>query len=282
MGAALPDAGAREGDVGDLHLRRDRRRGSAEGDPQGRPGGGAVVHASVIDGFRSNAVPARHRASGSPRGRGDATAGPRIVPLPDPSHRADNLTWQTLQPRETRWRSLSQRPAIAWFTGLSGAGKSSIANAVDRSLTEAGRHAMVLDGDNLRHGLNRDLGFTAADRAENIRRAAETARLMAEAGLVVIVSLISPFRAERATARQIAGDIPFLEVFIDTSLAVCEARDPKGLYDRARAGTIPNFTGISAPYEAPLDPDMTLVTDGLSVAESSRTLIAELMRLSAG
>jgi adenylylsulfate kinase len=165
---------------------------------------------------------------------------------------------------------------------LSGAGKSSIANAVDRSLTEAGRHAMVLDGDNLRHGLNRDLGFTAADRAENIRRAAETARLMAEAGLVVIVSLISPFRAERATARQIAGDIPFLEVFIDTSLAVCEARDPKGLYDRARAGTIPNFTGISAPYEAPLDPDMTLVTDGLSVAESSRTLIAELMRLSAG
>ena len=208
--------------------------------------------------------------------------------MPDPSNpaaapirRADNLTWQTLQPRETRWRSLNQRPAIAWFTGLSGAGKSSIANAVDRALTEAGRHAMVLDGDNLRHGLNRDLGFTASDRAENIRRAAETARLMAEAGLVVIVSLISPFRAERETARRIAGDIPFLEVFIDTSLAVCEARDPKGLYDRARAGAIPHFTGISAPYEAPLAPDLTLATDGLSVSDSAKTLIASLMRLSA-
>ncbi|GJD44645.1 putative adenylyl-sulfate kinase [Methylobacterium cerastii] len=199
----------------------------------------------------------------------------------DPTRRSDNLTWQTLQPHETRWRSLNQRPAIAWFTGLSGAGKSSIANAVDRALTEAGRHAMVLDGDNLRHGLNRDLGFTASDRVENIRRAAETARLMAEAGLVVIVSLISPFRAERETARQIAGDIPFLEVFIDTSLAVCEARDPKGLYDRARTGAIPNFTGISAPYEAPLAPDLTLATDGLSVAASAEPLIAELMRLSA-
>ena len=208
--------------------------------------------------------------------------------MPDPSHRprtltrhSDNLTWQTLQPRESRWRGLSQRPAVAWFTGLSGAGKSSIANVVDRSLTEAGRHTMVLDGDNLRHGLNRDLGFTASDRIENIRRAAETARLMAEAGLVVIVSLISPFREERAAARRIAGDIPFLEVFIDTSLAVCEARDPKGLYDKARAGSIPNFTGISAPYEAPLNPDMTLATDGLSVAASAEPLIAELMRLSA-
>lgn len=208
--------------------------------------------------------------------------------MPDPSYRphtltlhSDNLTWQTLQPRESRWRGLNQRPAVAWFTGLSGAGKSSIANVVDRALTEAGRHTMVLDGDNLRHGLNRDLGFTASDRIENIRRAAETARLMAEAGLVVIVSLISPFREERAAARRIAGDIPFLEVFIDTSLAVCEARDPKGLYDRARAGSIANFTGISAPYEAPLNPDMTLATDGLSVAASAEPLIAELMRLSA-
>ncbi|TXM91358.1 adenylyl-sulfate kinase [Methylobacterium sp. WL116] len=194
------------------------------------------------------------------------------------SHHALNIVWQTLQPRETRWRSLSQRPAIAWFTGLSGAGKSSIANAVDRSLTEAGRHAMVLDGDNLRHGLNRDLGFTAADRAENIRRAAETARLMAEAGLVVIVSLISPFRAERATARQIAGDIPFLEVFIDTSLAVCEARDPKGLYDRARAGEIPNFTGISAPYEAPDAPDLVIGTEGVSIEASASLLVPALLR----
>ncbi|WP_375455550.1 adenylyl-sulfate kinase [uncultured Methylobacterium sp.] len=201
--------------------------------------------------------------------------------MPHSPRRSENLTWQVLQPRETRWRSLNQRPVIAWFTGLSGAGKSSIANAVDRSLTGAGRHGMVLDGDNLRHGLNRDLGFSPADRAENIRRSAETARLMAEAGLVVIVSLISPFREERAAARRIAGDIPFLEVFIDTSLELCEARDPKGLYDRARAGTIPDFTGISAPYEAPLAPDLTLATDGRSVADSAALLIAELMRLSA-
>ena len=194
---------------------------------------------------------------------------------------SDNLTWQVLQPREARWRSLGQRPVIAWFTGLSGAGKSSIANVVDRALTAQGRHAMVLDGDNLRHGLNRDLGFTAADRVENVRRAAETARLMAEAGLVVIVSLISPFRAERAEARRIAGDIPFLEVFIDTSLALCEARDPKGLYDRARAGVIPNFTGISAPYEAPDAADVTVPTQGRSVADSAAILIPSLLRLSA-
>lgn len=195
--------------------------------------------------------------------------------------RSDNLTWHTLQPREERWRALGQRPAIAWFTGFSGAGKSSIANAADRALTEAGRRTMVLDGDNLRHGLNRDLGFSAADRAENIRRAAETARLMAEAGLVVVVSLISPFREERAMARRIAGDIPFLEVFIDTPLAVCEARDPKGLYDRARAGKIPDFTGISAPYEAPEAPDLVIRTQGLTVEDSAAALIPPLLRLSA-
>lgn len=193
-----------------------------------------------------------------------------------------NLTWQPLQPRERRWARMGQRPAIAWLTGLSGAGKSTIADVVDRALTEAGRSSMVLDGDNLRQGLNRDLGFTAADRAENIRRAAETARLMAEAGLVVIVSLISPFRAEREAARTIAGDIPFLEVFIDTPLSVCEARDPKGLYDRARAGKIPNFTGISAPYEAPTAPDLSLATRGRAVAESAQPLIEKLLRLSVG
>ena len=192
-----------------------------------------------------------------------------------------NLTWHTLQPRENRWACLGQRPAIAWFTGLSGAGKSSIANAVDRALTAQGRHAMVLDGDNLRHGLNSDLGFGSADRAENIRRAAETARLMAETGLITIVSLISPFRAERAAARLIAGDIPFLEIFIDTPLAICEARDPKGLYDRARAGKIPDFTGISAPYEAPEAPDLTITTQGCSVADSAASLIPALLGLRA-
>lgn len=189
--------------------------------------------------------------------------------------------WQSLQPRERRWARLRQRAAIAWLTGLSGAGKSTIADAVDRGLTEADRSSMVLDGDNLRQGLNRDLGFTAEERAENIRRAAEVARLMADAGLVVIVSLISPFRAERAAARAIAGDIPFLEVFIDTPLAICEARDPKGLYDRARAGKIPNFTGISAPYEVPDAPDLTLKTTTISVAQTALPLIEAMLLLSA-
>jgi adenylyl-sulfate kinase len=191
-----------------------------------------------------------------------------------------NLTWHTLLPREKRWLALGQRPAIAWFTGLSGAGKSSIANAVDRALIQAGRHTMVLDGDNLRHGLSNDLGFSDADRIENIRRAAETARLMAEAGLVVIVSLISPFRQERAMARGILGDVPFLEIFIDTPLQVCEARDPKGLYHRARAGEISNFTGISASYEVPEAPDVVVQTEGCTIQKSATSLISKLMWLS--
>ncbi len=202
---------------------------------------------------------------------------------PQPSIRkmlARNVVRQDLQPREIRWHLMGQRPAIAWLTGLSGAGKSTIANIADRTLTETGHNTMVLDGDNLRLGLNRDLGFTAEDRVENIRRAAETARLMAEAGLVVIVSLISPFRAERAAARAIAGDIPFLEVFINTPLSVCESRDPKGLYDRARAGKIPNFTGISAPYECPDNPDLVIETRNITVEQSSSALIAKLTQIS--
>ena len=191
-----------------------------------------------------------------------------------------NLTWQQLQPREHRWRVLGQRPVIAWLTGLSGAGKSTIASQVDRALTRAGRATMVLDGDNLRHGLNSDLHFTESDRAENVRRAAETGKLMADAGLITIVSLISPSRAEREAARIIAGDIAFLEVFVDTPLRICEARDPKGLYGRARSGAIPNFTGISAPYEAPLKPDLTLATAGETIATSAQPLIDMLMRLS--
>lgn len=185
-----------------------------------------------------------------------------------------------MQPREQRWQAIGQRPVVAWLTGLSGAGKSSIANAVDRSLTGAGRAVMVLDGDNLRHGLNSDLGFEARDRAENVRRAAETAKLMAEAGLITIVSLISPFEAEREAARAIVGDVPFLEVFVDTPLAVCEARDCKGLYSRARAGEIPNFTGISAPYETPCAPDLTLTTSGQGVSTSAHLLFDMLMHLS--
>lgn len=192
-----------------------------------------------------------------------------------------NITWHDLQPREIRWRTLHQRPAIAWLTGLSGSGKSSIGNVVDRQLTAQGRHSMFLDGDNLRHGLSRDLGFSTEDRDENIRRAAEVARLMAEAGLVVLVSLISPMRAGRVAARRIAGDIPFIEAFVDTPLSICESRDPKGLYSKARSGLIPEFTGISSPYEPPDAPDLRLLTEARSPLESGQPLLATLMTLTA-
>jgi bifunctional enzyme CysN/CysC len=173
--------------------------------------------------------------------------------------RAQNLTYQSFDVnRHVRAEMKGQVPAIIWFTGLSGSGKSTIANLIEKRLTAEGRHAYILDGDNVRHGLSKDLGFTDAARVENIRRVAEVARLMADAGLIVICSFISPFRSERRLAREIAGDIQFTEVYVDTPLAVCEARDPKGLYARARRGEIQNFTGVSSPYEAPERPDVLL------------------------
>ena len=155
-----------------------------------------------------------------------------------------------------------QRPAVLWFTGLPGAGKSTIANQVEQKLVALGNHTMLLDGDNVRHGLNRDLGFTDVDRVENIRRLGEVAKLMADAGLIVICAFISPFRADRQMAREIAGSHDFVEVFIDTPLEECIRRDPKGLYAKAQAGEIPNFTGLDSPYEAPEAPEVTLATIG--------------------
>lgn len=162
--------------------------------------------------------------------------------------------------RDARAEVKKQRPCVIWMTGLSGAGKSTIANLTEQSLHNLGHHTMVLDGDNVRRGLNRDLGFSESDRAENIRRVAEVAKLMTDAGLIVIVSFISPFRAERSMARDIIGDDFFVEVFIDTPLEIAESRDVKGLYKKARAGEIPNFTGIGSPYEAPEGADLTLKT----------------------
>src|SRR5262249_40679744 len=152
----------------------------------------------------------------------------------------------------------SQQPVVVWFTGLSGSGKSTIANIVERKLHQAGRHTYLLDGDNVRHGLNRDLGFTDADRVENIRRVAEVAALMVDAGLIVLVSFISPFRAERNMARERVAAGEFVEVYVDTPLDVAETRDVKGLYRKARAGELANFTGIDSPYEAPEDPEVRL------------------------
>ena len=173
--------------------------------------------------------------------------------------RAQNLSYQSFDVNRTvRARMKGQDPTIVWFTGLSGSGKSTIANLIEKRLTSEGRHCYILDGDNVRHGLNKDLGFTDEARVENIRRVAEVARLMADAGLIVLCSFISPFRNERRLAREVAGDIAFKEVYVATPLEVVEARDPKGLYKRARAGEIANFTGVSSPYEAPENPDIVL------------------------
>lgn len=174
---------------------------------------------------------------------------------------------------EARAAQKGQKPAVLWFTGLSGAGKSTIANEVERQLFALGRHSYLLDGDNVRHGLNRDLGFTDADRVENIRRVAELARLMVDAGLIVLTAFISPFRAERIQARQLIGDERFFEVFVDTPLDIAEQRDVKGLYKKARAGELKNFTGIDSPYEIPASPALTVSTaDETAVASATRVV----------
>ena len=168
--------------------------------------------------------------------------------------------------------------ATVWFTGLSGSGKSTVAVEVERLLVGAGRPAYLLDGDNLRQGLNGDLGFTADDRAENVRRVGEVARLFADAGVVALVPVISPYVADRARVREIhhLAGLPFVEVFVDTPLEVCESRDPKGLYAKARRGEIKGFTGIDAPYEAPVSPEVTLSTDTSSLEESVAQILAAL------
>jgi len=192
--------------------------------------------------------------------------------------RDSNVHWQQLDvDRVARARIKGQIPRCLWFTGLSGAGKSTIANLVERRLVADGFHTILLDGDNVRHGLNRDLGFTDADRVENIRRVAEVAKLMMDAGLVVLVSFISPFRAERRLARDLIGDGEFMEVFVDAPLEVCEGRDVKGLYAKARAGKIANFTGIGSPYEPPESPEIHLHSDRESAADSATRVVKLLV-----
>ncbi|GAA0541961.1 bifunctional enzyme CysN/CysC [Rhizomicrobium palustre] len=188
--------------------------------------------------------------------------------------RATNVHWQALDVNKDARAGLKhQKPAVLWFTGLSGSGKSTIANLVERQLHAEGRHTYILDGDNVRHGLNRDLGFTDADRVENIRRVAEAAKLFVEAGLIVLVSFISPFKSERRMARELLGPGEFIEVFVDTPLEVCMQRDVKGLYAKAKAGQIKNFTGIDSPYERPEQPELTLTTVAADpAAEASRIL----------
>ena len=189
-------------------------------------------------------------------------------------HRSENIHWQKMDvSKESRAKQKSQVPKIIWFTGLSGSGKSSIANILEKKLQGLGKHTITLDGDNMRHGLNRDLGFTAADRVENIRRVGEVAKLMVNSGLICITSFISPFESERKMARSLVTENEFIEVFIDTPLSVCEERDVKGLYAKARSGQIPNFTGISSPYESPQNPEITIDTTKLSPEDAANQIL---------
>jgi bifunctional enzyme CysN/CysC len=198
---------------------------------------------------------------------------------PDTPRASPNVVWhESAFSRADRWAALGLRGATVWFTGWSGSGKSTIANELERLLVAAGQPAYVLDGDNLRHGLNADLGFAAADRDENVRRVAEVARLFADAGLVALVPLISPYREARERARRahdVAG-LPFVEVFVDTPIEICESRDPKGLYRKARAGEITGFTGIDDPYEPPVDPELVLRPDAGDAATLAAQVFARL------
>jgi len=193
--------------------------------------------------------------------------------------RASNLHWQALTVgREQRAAVKEQLAAVLWFTGLSGAGKSTIADLAEKKLLVFGRHTMLLDGDNVRHGLNRDLGFTDADRVENIRRVGEVAKLMTEAGLIVLCSFISPFRAERRMVRELTAPTAFLEIFVDTPLDECIRRDPKGLYAKAKAGRIPHFTGLDSPYETPEEPELRVTTMGTTPESVVEHILDELRR----
>ncbi len=192
-------------------------------------------------------------------------------------YRAENIHWQTVDVNKHARAGLNrQKACVLWFTGLSGAGKSAIANLVEKQLFAQGRRTYLLDGDNLRHGLSRDLGFTDADRVENIRRVAEVAKLMVDAGLIVLASFISPFRAERALARQLLEAGEFLEIYVSTPLEVAERRDPKGLYKKARAGHIKNFTGISSPYEPPENPDIVIDTTRMTQEDAAAAILKVL------
>ncbi|WP_309663030.1 sulfate adenylyltransferase subunit CysN [Sphingomonas sp.] len=193
--------------------------------------------------------------------------------------RAINIHRQHLDiSREVHARIKGQQPAVLWFTGLSGAGKSTIANLVEKKLVALGRHTFLLDGDNVRHGLNRDLGFTETDRIENIRRVGEVARLMADAGLIVLTAFISPFRAEREMVRAMLGEDEFIEIYIDTPLAEAEKRDAKGLYAKARAGELANFTGIDSPYEPPEEPEIHIDTLRLSAEQAANAIVEKLLK----
>lgn len=194
--------------------------------------------------------------------------------------KATNITWHHADiTKEDRERLNGHKAVVIWFTGLSGSGKSTLAHAVENQLFERGCRTFVLDGDNIRHGLNKDLGFSPEDREENIRRIGEVANLFTQAGVIAMTAFISPYRADRDKARAIAGEGNFIEVYVKCDLAICEERDPKGLYKKARAGQIPEFTGVSAPYEEPLAPELIVDTGVTDLEESARQVVDKLREL---
>jgi adenylylsulfate kinase len=188
-----------------------------------------------------------------------------------------DIVWHLHQiTKDDRAKKNQQRPCVLWFTGLSGSGKSTIASAVEQKLFELGHHTYLLDGDNVRHGLNKDLGFSDQDRVENIRRIGELAKLMTDAGLLILTAFISPFKADRKIVRDLVQAHEFIEIFMDTPLEECEHRDPKGLYKKARKGEITNFTGIDSEYEIPMQPEITIDTVNLSIEECAEQIVSYL------
>jgi bifunctional enzyme CysN/CysC len=226
---------------------------------------------------------ANKRAAGTRSSRETEIDAPDMTPSDNPPQggreHSPNVRWQrTALTRTQRWESLGHSGATIWFTGLPAAGKSTIAAALEERLVTAGRPAFMLDGDNLRHGLNGDLGFNEAARSENVRRTAHVARLLAESGTLAIVSLVSPYTQDREAAASLHADadLPFLEIFVDAPLQLCEQRDPKGLYARARAGKLAGLTGVDAPYETPMKPDLTLHSGDESVENAVERVIEAL------
>ncbi|MGY2575686.1 adenylyl-sulfate kinase [Vibrio sp. C8] len=193
---------------------------------------------------------------------------------------SDDIVWHnTTVTHQDRVELKQQQPVVLWFTGLSGSGKSTVANAVESKLLSLGKHSYLLDGDNVRHGLNKDLGFSDADRIENIRRIGEVAKLFVDSGAIVLTAFISPFISDRQQARELLEEKQFLEVFIDTPLEICEQRDPKGLYKKARKGEIKNFTGIDSEYEAPVNPEIHIATAKKSIEECAELVVKQLAEL---
>ena len=205
----------------------------------------------------------------------NATVGAGMIDFP--LRRATNVHWQSVDiDKQSRAEMKGQKPRVLWFTGLSGAGKSTIANLVEKRLHSMGKHTYMLDGDNVRHGLNRDLGFTAVDRVENIRRIAEVSKLFVDAGMIVLTAFISPFKSERAMARELLEAGEFVEIFVDTPIDVCEERDVKGLYKKARSGELKNFTGIDSDYEAPENPEIRVDGTSATAEELAEQIVREL------